>query len=93
MNFKTFYQALGQEDRKRFAKIAGTSTAYIEVHLVTRRKIPKPALMAALATACGSFNSEITQEDLLSFFYRTSSEGEQESPDVDPSITPEKVPA
>lgn len=86
MNLKSFYQGLAQDDRKRFAEIAGTSTAYVEVHLVTRRKIPKPALMASLATACAEMGSSLTQEDLLAFFYRTA-------PDVGAAESEAKVPA
>ncbi|WP_186260318.1 hypothetical protein [Burkholderia gladioli] len=72
-DFKAFYQGLPSVDRKRFAETAGTSTAYIEVHLIPRRKIPKPPLMARLADACNSMGSAITQDDLLAFFYRTDS--------------------
>lgn len=73
MDFKAFYQGLPADQRKRFAEIAGTTTGYIEVHLMTRRKMPKKALMAALANACLEFKAPITQDDLLAFFYRTSS--------------------
>ncbi|BEU21597.1 hypothetical protein [Paraburkholderia sp. 22B1P] len=72
MDFKSFYQGLKKEDRARFAEIAGTSTRYIEIHLMPRRKIPKPPLMAALATACKQLGGSISQDDVLSFFYRTS---------------------
>jgi hypothetical protein len=70
MNFKSFYQSLAADDRARFAEIAGTTTRYIEIHLVTRRKIPKPRLIASLAQACVQFGAVITEPDLLSFFYR-----------------------
>lgn len=71
MDFKSFYQGLAASDRKRFAEIAGTSTGYIEIHLMSRRKIPKPALMESLAVACKEFGAPLTQSDLLAFFYRT----------------------
>ncbi|WP_186092826.1 hypothetical protein [Burkholderia gladioli] len=70
-DFKAFYQGLPSADRKRFAEAAGTSTAYIEVHLIPRRKIPKPPLMGRLADACRVCGGHLTQEDLLAFFYRT----------------------
>lgn len=71
MNFKAFYQGLSKEDRKRFAEIAGTSTGYIEVHLMPRRKIPKPALMESLSDALRAFDASLSKDDLLSFFYET----------------------
>lgn len=73
MDFKQFYQGLPADERKRFAVAAKTTTGYIEVHLMTRRKIPKPALMSSLASACAAFEVPITQDDLLAFFYRTAS--------------------
>lgn len=71
LDFKSFYQGLAAPERVRFAQIAGTSTRYIEVHLMTRRKIPKPPLMAGLAAACTQLGGSLSQQDLLSFFYRT----------------------
>ncbi|RKE36669.1 hypothetical protein B0G76_2871 [Paraburkholderia sp. BL23I1N1] len=73
MDFKSLYQGLATEERGRFAEIAGTTRGYIEVHLMTRRKIPKPALMAGLAAACKAFGWPVTQKELLAFFYRTAS--------------------
>jgi hypothetical protein len=72
MDLKTFYQRLDGPDRKRFAERAGTSTGYIEVHLLPRRKIPRPALVNGLVAACASFNAPITREGILSFFYPTA---------------------
>lgn len=85
MDFKTFYQGLSADDRKRFAAIAGTSTRYIEVHLMSRRKIPKPALMASLADACAQLGAALTQDDLLAFFYRTTSTAGSEQPSQVPA--------
>jgi hypothetical protein len=76
MDFKSFYQGLAVADRARFAEIAGTTTGYIEVHLVTRRKIPKPRLIASLAKACAQLGGAITEPDLLSFFYRMAEQSE-----------------
>jgi len=72
MDFKSLYQALPPEERVRFAGIAGTTRGYIEVHLMTRRKVPKPVLMKNLAGACEAFEWPVTQDDLLAFFYRTA---------------------
>ncbi|VVE10073.1 hypothetical protein [Pandoraea commovens] len=71
MDFKTYYQGLSQDERKKFATHANTSTAYIEVHLLPRRKIPKPPLLDGLASACLAMGADITKGDLLAFFYRT----------------------
>ncbi|MGF6643140.1 hypothetical protein [Paraburkholderia sp. GAS82] len=72
MDFKSLYQALSPTERERFAALAGTSRRYIEIHLVTRRKTPKQALMKSLAGACEAFAWPVTQADLLAFFYRTA---------------------
>ncbi|MGQ7937334.1 hypothetical protein [Paraburkholderia sp. D1E] len=74
MDLKTFYQGLSGDQRKRFAAIAGTSTAYIEVHLLPRRKMPRPRLIENLGNACAALGGAISQEDLLAFFYRASLE-------------------
>lgn len=72
MDFRSLYQALPAGEREQFAEIAGTTRSYIEIHLVTRRKIPKQALMKSLAGACEAFDWPVTQDDLLAFFYRTA---------------------
>ena len=69
MDFRTFYLGLDAAERKRFADEACTSTRYIEVHLMSRRKIPKPLLMGRLSDACALFNASLTKGDLLTFFY------------------------
>lgn len=74
MDLKTFYQGLSGDQRKRFAEIAGTSTAYIEVHLLPGRKMPRPRLIEKLGAACVELGGAITQEELLAFFYRKASE-------------------
>ncbi len=71
MDLKTYYQGLSQDERKEFARLAGTSTAYIEVHLLPRRKIPKPPLLDRLASACLKMGASISKADLLAFFYKT----------------------
>lgn len=76
MDLKTFYQGLSGDDRTKFAEIAGTSRAYIEVHLLPRRKMPRPRLIERLGAACTALGGAITQEELLAFFYRTSSENQ-----------------
>lgn len=71
MDLKTYYQGLSQNERRDFARRANTTTAYIEVHLLPRRKIPKPPLLDSLALACSEMGVGISKADLLAFFYRT----------------------
>jgi hypothetical protein len=68
-NFKTFYQSLPKIQRVAFAKAAGTDPDYIKTHLVYARKIPQPKLMDGLVSALNEFESDITRQDLLNFFY------------------------
>lgn len=70
MDYREWYLALSDEQRAAYAERAGTTAGYIRVHLIGRRKIPRPALLARLASASeGSW----TEPSLLAFFYRTGS--------------------
>lgn len=69
MDFKNYYQSLTPAQKLEFALEAGTSVHYITTHLVYGRKVPKPKLLNGLASACEKFNSGITKEMLLNFFY------------------------
>ncbi|WP_024905455.1 hypothetical protein [Robbsia andropogonis] len=69
MDFKEFYRSLPSEKREQFARIAGTSRAYIECHLVTRRKLPQRPMLNGLVSACEKMGSTLTREQVLSFFY------------------------
>lgn len=81
MDFKTYYQGLSQDERKKFANLANTSTGYIEIHLIPRRKIPKPPLLDRLACACAAMGTSISKGDLLAFFYRTGEPQAATEPD------------
>jgi hypothetical protein len=72
MDFKSFFQSLSETDRKAFAETAGTTVAYIRTHLVYGRKIPKKTTLNGLMAALGKFNSKITREELLNFFFHQS---------------------
>ena len=63
--FDDFYRSMNREERQAFAKRADTSTAYIEIHLLPRRKMPKKETMQALA---GASNGALSFEDLVNYF-------------------------
>lgn len=69
MDFKEFYRSLPADKREQFAQIVGTSRGYIEVHLVTRRKLPQRAMLNGIAHACEQMGSGLTREQVLAFFY------------------------
>lgn len=64
---KAFYQSLDPKSKARYAKAAGTTTGYIECHLLYARKVPRPVLLRKLALAS---NGALKFEDLLEFFYQ-----------------------
>ena len=75
MNLKALYLTrLSDEQRQQFCALAETSDAYMRVHLVHRRRIPRPALMTRLATACQQFDPTITRYALLAWFYEEPQE-------------------
>jgi len=69
MEFKNYFQSLTNEQKQAFAQEAETSVHYITTHLVYGRKAPKNKLFNGLARACEKYNSGITREMLLNFFY------------------------
>ncbi|MBY0411362.1 MAG: hypothetical protein K2Q97_14865 [Burkholderiaceae bacterium] len=72
--FKSFYTALPDDRRTAFAEAAGTTTGYIESHLIApahRRKVPNKPLMDRLSAACGQFGADFSKEQLLAYFYET----------------------
>jgi hypothetical protein len=69
MKFKDFYRSLDRSDREDYAKRAGTTTNYIEIHLMASRplrKIPRTPLMKALVDEA---RGACSLEDLLKHFY------------------------
>lgn len=73
MDFKEWFLSLSDDDRERYARDAGTTAGYIRVHLIGRRKIPRPDLLRRLAEASnGKFSphGKFTVGDLLGFFYK-----------------------
>lgn len=65
-DFRTWYRSLNSLERAEYARRAGVSRLYIEVHLLHRRKAPKRETMIRLADAS---LGRIAYEELLSFFY------------------------
>ena len=69
MDFKNYYRALPRAEREAFADRAGTTTTYVEIHLLARpeaRKIPRPKLMAGLIAAS---DGNCSESEVLSHFY------------------------
>lgn len=75
--FSDFYRSLPEERRSAFAESAGTTTRYIETHLIApaiRRKVPNKPLMERLAVACGEFGAPFSKEQLVAYFYELPKE-------------------
>ncbi|AZR95120.1 hypothetical protein BBB39_16180 [Bordetella trematum] len=72
INFKTFYLSLSAEERRAFALEAGTTTGYIEVHLVRAGRIPRRRKMESLWQACQRRRAGFTREQLIQFFFTSS---------------------
>jgi hypothetical protein len=72
MDFKRYFYALSPSDREAFAEHAGTSVGYIQCHLITRRKIPRPEKMQRLVAAS---HGHVTLDDLLTYFYKLPRQG------------------
>ena len=53
MDLKQYFYRLTPPERDSFARRAGTTTRYIQCHLLTQRKIPRPALMRKLVWPVG----------------------------------------
>jgi hypothetical protein len=65
-DFRTWYRALNGLERDEYARRAGVSRLYIEVHLLHRRKAPKRETMVRLADAS---LGRVAYEELVAFFY------------------------
>jgi hypothetical protein len=72
MAFRTFFYALPPDRREQFAAVAGTSVAYICVHLTRKGRRPRPQLFRKLVAACAQFDGP-TEQELLSYFYSPDS--------------------
>lgn len=68
MDFKRYFYELSPSGREAFAERAGTTVGYIQCHLITRRKIPRPGKMQRLVAAS---QNNVTLDDLLTYFYKS----------------------
>lgn len=66
MDFKAYFLNLDQVERERYAKRAGTSAAYIQQHLLHRRKTPRRETLQRLAQAS---KGQVSYDDLIRFFF------------------------
>ena len=66
MDWKNWYRGLNRAEREAYAQRAGTTTKYIEIHLMQRHRCPRPDLMARLADAT---LGRVSYEDLVMFFF------------------------
>jgi hypothetical protein len=69
-DLRTFYRGLPSALKRKFAEEAGTTTSYMEAHLVYARKLPRKDTFDRLWKACDAFGAKFSREDLLTFFYR-----------------------
>ncbi|WP_051423896.1 hypothetical protein [Bordetella petrii] len=74
-DFKAFYHSLDPAQRQAFAEAAGTTTGYIEVHLVRAARIPRKDKMDALWGACQRFGANFSRSDLIQFFFNAPAKG------------------
>lgn len=65
--FSSWYSGLTDSEKTSYARRAKTSRRYIETHLLTAGRIPRPHAMHHLARASGTF----TLGGLCEWFYRT----------------------
>lgn len=64
--FDDFFNSMYLEEREAYAKRAGTSEAYIRIHLVPRRKIPRKQMIENLARAS---DGRLSCSDIVKHFY------------------------
>jgi hypothetical protein len=67
MEFREFYLSLDPDEREIYAKRVGTTTKYMPQLIAERPfKVPKPALMRALADKS---DGHVSLEEVLTHFY------------------------
>lgn len=69
-DFKAFFRSLSPADKTRFAERAGTTKAYITVHLVYARRTPRKEMIDHLFEACQEFGASFDKPGLIGFFYQ-----------------------
>ena len=68
-NLHTFWRGLSDEEQTNFALKAELSKAYIEVHLIHKRKSPRLKTIQSIADAS---NGALTVNGLVAFFMQTN---------------------
>jgi len=66
-DFKGFFYSLNAKERAAYCRRAGTTVNYLQRHVITRRKLPRPESMKRLAKAS---QGRVTVRKLLEFFYQ-----------------------
>lgn len=68
MKYRDYFSGLHADQREAYAQRAGTSAAYVQIHLMASppRKIPRPELLRSLAEAT---EGACTFQDVLAHFY------------------------
>lgn len=68
-DFKLFWHALTDDQKKDVALKSNTTVGYIKTHLICGRRIPSRKRMRLLHSACSAYQSDLTFDQLLLFFY------------------------
>ena len=70
-DLRAHWRTLKGPDRAKFAAIAKTSVAYLDVSVTFRRKFPRPKLMRRIANACNQTGATlcVTEVMLVAWFY------------------------
>lgn len=68
MILRAYYDSLNSKEKMAYAERAGTSSQYIQIHLMSAppRKVPRPDLMRQLVDAT---DGACSLEEVLSHFY------------------------
>lgn len=72
MDLKAIYRGLSTEQQHCFLGVAGTTDAYMTVHLIHRRRVPRPDLMRRIAEACRAVGHQVSDSDVVLFFHAGS---------------------
>lgn len=65
MKLDAYIRGLNQDQLRVYAGACGTTSAYVQIHLLHARKTPRPALMRALAFNSGG---SVTELEVLQHF-------------------------
>jgi hypothetical protein len=68
MKLRTYFEGLDSDAKSLYAKRAGTSLNYMQIHLFSEppRKIPRPEMLRRLAKAS---SGAVSFKEVLSHFY------------------------